>query len=91
MNVSATVMYCMAATTTSGAEEPAGAAREGEPRARELRPLNPHGPFSRIPLIPYAVNNGALTLFCTLKTFIPDRLYDCSKQYIFSVIFIVHA
>ncbi|KAJ8723870.1 hypothetical protein PYW07_007850 [Mythimna separata] len=41
---SSTVMYCLAATTPGGAaEETAEAVREGEPRARELRPLNPHG------------------------------------------------
>lgn len=38
---SSTVMYCLAATTVPGAS---GAAGEGEPRPRELRPLNPqHG------------------------------------------------
>ncbi|CAD0203953.1 unnamed protein product [Chrysodeixis includens] len=35
---SSTVMYCLAATTPPP---------PGEPRARELRPLHPHGPFSR--------------------------------------------
>ncbi|KAH9639286.1 hypothetical protein HF086_014150 [Spodoptera exigua] len=41
---SSTVMYCLAATTTTGGGAEGGAeAREGEPRARELRPLNPHG------------------------------------------------
>ncbi|KAF9801314.1 hypothetical protein SFRURICE_000408 [Spodoptera frugiperda] len=48
---SSTVMYCLAATTTGGAEggaEPrpvatGAAGAPGEPRARELRPLNPHG------------------------------------------------
>lgn len=39
---SSTVMYCLAATTPSGASGGAGDAREGEQRSRELRPLNPH-------------------------------------------------
>lgn len=42
--LSATVMYCLAGTTTTngGSTE---APRAGEQHSQELRPLNPHGPF----------------------------------------------